>query len=203
MVLSKNSLPQYFEIATPQTTHYKKPCNTYDVRIGNNPSLCVTIGESWTYGSDISERLKHVYGSVLSRKLDADWLNLGIPSAGNLFVRDKVSELVRIISLMPYDKIYVVCLLTEAGRELDSSRDNTVDYHTWFNNNINVYTDYYKFFAYLTDTCVESITRELLPFGHVQLVFATNFVEQAGVINQYDNFLQDSWVKMLCDQDNK
>ena len=64
--------------------------------INNNPTLLVTIGDSWTWGDslgridldkniadDMDHRTSHIFGNLLAKKLDRDFLMLAKCGATN------------------------------------------------------------------------------------------------------------------------
>lgn len=102
----------------------------YHQRIIGSRSLLITAGDSWTWGDSLNpgrttgplfreyneHRLEHVYGTVLSRKLGTDHINLARSDASNL---DILKYLARILPAVHdrYDRIFAVITLTENYRE--------------------------------------------------------------------------------------
>jgi len=124
MKLSKEVLPDYFTMAGPANSHYKTITNSFDFIGNGSKTLVVTVGESWTWGSDITvdndkeTRLSKVYGRLIAEQLNSDWLNLSLPGAGNFWIANTVGEFINISGMLEYDKIYLICTLTEIGRSL-------------------------------------------------------------------------------------
>ena len=196
--LSTDILPTYFTIATNQNSHYTLPTNCFDFVDRSSQELLVTVGESWTWGSDlpISDRLNCVFGNIVSTQMSADWLNLGQPGASNFFIAERIEELGLIVSNLNYKKIYLVCTFTEIGRGFNSHHDAHIDYHNWFQqNSIDTEHDFYKIFEFLNQDCINRI-RSVAEQHNIELLVGTNFVDAIGIENE-PGFLSTSWVKLL------
>jgi hypothetical protein len=195
MKLTKDILPLHFTLASPKNSHYKVITNTFDFIDNNSDSLVVTIGDSWTWGSDISIddnediRLSCVYGRLISDKLGSDWFNLSQPGAGNFWIADRAEELSKIIPQLEYKKIIVVCTLTEIGRSFDSHHDRYIDYHSWFKNN-----DYNNFLEFLNKECINRIIKAI--DEKTQLRIGTNFVDPIG-FDDTEIYLKKSWLDCI------
>lgn len=166
----------------------------------NSEELLVTIGDSWTWGDDITpdnnetNRLACVFGNILSTQLNSDWLNLGQCGSGNFWLVDRVTELAAIIPQLQYKKIYVVCTLTEVGREFNSTFDRNIDYIA----HISKFRHYDTIFELLNTIVVDQIVNMLQPFSNVTLRIGTNFVDQIGLSGATDCLLAKPWVSLLC-----
>lgn len=101
-----------------EDTIFEKGRGWYFDNLINSDTLVVTVGDSWTWGEDLSESLRTqtVYGQLIANKLTADFVNISIPGASNVFVYDKLKLLLEYVQ--HYKKIYVFVTLTEVGREL-------------------------------------------------------------------------------------
>lgn len=187
MKLTQNNLTNFFEIANESNSHYKAPHNTYDFISRKSKTLCVTVGESWTWGSDLPDRINDVYGNTLSKKLDADWLNLGLPGVGNHFISHKVRELDQID--LEYDDVYVFCTFTEIGRQLDSQYDSHIDFAQWKQSQNNL--DFNNFLLMLNQDCLSIINSTKF-----NTIVGTNFVESLG-------FESETWLRLLMDYPDK
>jgi len=184
MKLRQDNLHKFFEIANVQNSHYTTPHNTYDFVARQSKSLCVTVGESWTWGADLLDRTRDVYGNTLSLELDADWLNLGLPGVGNHFIARKVCELDQIE--LEYDNVYVFCTFTELGRQLDSNYDSHIDFMKWKQSQSELNFD--NFLLMLNQDCLDIINST--KFSNT--IVGTNFVEPIG-------FESATWLNLLMD----
>lgn len=193
MQLTTDTLPEYFAIASPHNSHYATETNTFDFVSRDSHSLLVTIGESWTWGSELQNRLHDVYGNLVSTALEWDWLNLAIPGASNFFIAEKAEELHNIVDNLDYQKIVVVCLFTELGRDFNSQRDIHIDYVSWFRDNIDQPEDFYKFLTMLNQNCADRILS--LRRKNVTIVFGSNFVDNIGL--PADQTLPLPWFRLL------
>ena len=113
-----------FDIFTiPTWSQVRNPCH-YQNRQSN--SMIITVGDSWTYGDSLGKtcvregrddteyRLQHVYGNLISKELDADWINLALPGISN---RQMFIWLEQLLSRRVHTP-NTICIitLTESGR---------------------------------------------------------------------------------------
>jgi hypothetical protein len=195
MKLTKEILPDHFIIASPRNSHYLTETNTFDFVGRNSDILVVTIGDSWTWGADLSLdnndkfRINNVYGSLVSDKMQADWLNLGQRGSNNFFIAEKAEELGQIVSQLDYKKIYMICTFTEVGRSFNSHHDSYIDYINWFENN---HID--NFLYFLNATCVDRI-KKVTQEHNIKLIIGTNFVDATGI--DKDLLLPMPWFRLL------
>ena len=203
--LTQDTLPDYFTIANKETSWLSEPTNLYNFVSHDSDELIVTVGDSWTWGSDISrndkddsERVRHLFGNVIAQRRQADWLNLAIPAQGNFYIAEMVQELARIIPTLPYKKIIVICTFTGVGRWFNTRFDLDIDYISWFRQNVQSQNDFDKFLTMLNKRCVDKIISTLKPFDHVVLKIGTNFVDHLGFDNLTDQQkLKDPWYHIM------
>ena len=204
IVLAKEVLPRYFTIADSTNSWYLTPTNTFDFINRSSNKLLVTVGDSWTWGSDISEnnsnddyRLESVWGNQLSGMMGSDWLNLALSAQGNQWMANRITEFANIVPLLNYEKILVVCVFTGAGRMFNTDIDHDFDYVEWFKQNINTPNDYYSLLELLNTTAVKQI-RNSLQFPHVNLYLTTNMIDSLGFTSSFD-----AWYKTIGITDDK
>lgn len=195
MILTQQILPKYFGMATPRNSHYQEETNTFDFVSRGSKNLLITIGDSWTWGSDLSPtddhefRLKHVYGNIIADQCNLDWLNLARPGSNNFFIAEKVEELGKILPELDYQEICVVCTFTEIGRSFNSDCDMYIDYIDWFkHNHIN------NFLNFLNAECVNRIKRITQP-NNIKLLIGTNFIDAIGIDTEI--LLPSPWFRLL------
>ncbi|CAB4128938.1 hypothetical protein UFOVP112_107 [uncultured Caudovirales phage] len=174
--------------------------NTFSFINNGADNLVVTVGCSWTWGAnmtsddDLDYRLTNNFGRVLSNALSADWLCLGQVGTGNFWLYQKVEEFVRLIPTLKYKKIYIICTLTEVGRQCYTELDSHIDYKEYFRNN--AYGD--KFLEFLNDYAVKKIVSAVEPYSNVILRIGTNFVDPIGVNVDSKYIIPNTWLSMLC-----
>lgn len=208
MTLSQDTLASYFTIADSSNSWYQEPTNTFDFIDRNSKILVVTVGDSWTWGSDLSlnncnedYRRNSVYGNLVAKELNADWLNLGLCAQGNFWIASMVEELANVIPKLEYHRIYVICTLTGALRWFNTKYDQHIDYVEWFKNNA---PEFDQLPIMLNGLCIDSIVNSLTPFDHVTLKIGTNFVDACGFNELTTPYLMpDPWYKLLSYNDNK
>ena len=111
--------------------------------INNNPTLLVTIGDSWTWGDSIDginpftkkdspKRLTSVYGHHLKNLIgNCDWINIGYPGSANGWIVDVALRFDQIQKLTNYKHIIICVGLTDIGRDIaqkQASYDTSVSF---------------------------------------------------------------------------
>jgi hypothetical protein len=104
----------------------------------DNDTLVIAIGDSWTWGDrlgkttpehdDYEHRTSHVYGAHISRKLNADFINLGFPGFDNTHILLTFNKIFSRLT-HTYRKCYVFFTLTESGRELQNGFIDQQDHY--------------------------------------------------------------------------
>lgn len=212
MKLTQETIKKYFSLPDERRTKLLIGKNPYDFISRNSNKLIITIGDSWTWGADLTKqkfqglhldklnddnyRLNHVYGGVISRNLQTDFLNLGESGSDNYYIADKLKELYNIIDQLDYDSVIVICVFTEVARGFLGPNDHNVDYSSWLYNNINNDSDYYQFLKFINSNIADKISPLL---DKLNVYFATNFVDPIGFENLSSNFLSKTWLQTWCE----
>jgi hypothetical protein len=99
------------------------PNTEYYSNIGNNDTLVIAMGDSWTFGDGIPPQVRHsmIYGGIIAEKLSADWLNIGCRAWSNSYVLSHLDYIIEQLNSCNYKKIYVIITLTENGRDIDDA----------------------------------------------------------------------------------
>lgn len=91
-------------------------------------NLLMTVGDSWTWGDSLGKtsvrksqddheyRLSHIYGTLASKELDMDHINIGLPGLSNFDMWQRFRRVFNGIT-KSYDSVTVIFTLTEIGRE--------------------------------------------------------------------------------------
>ena len=98
--------------------YHTRPDEWYYEDIKNNDTLLVTVGDSWTWGSGLDNRLDQIYGRHLANLLSADWVNIAYSGIDNITAVSRLSKFIAGLEKQ-YKNIQVVITLTESGRELN------------------------------------------------------------------------------------
>jgi hypothetical protein len=207
MNLSQATLAEHFTIADSTNSWHQIPTNTFDFIDRDSKILVVTVGDSWTWGSDLSlnnnneqYRRDNVYGNLVSKELNADWLNLGLCAQGNFWIASMVSELAAVIPKLEYQHIYLICTFSGALRWFNTKYDQHINYLAWFKDNAPKFD---RLPAMLNCLCVENIVKSVETYDHVTLKIGTNFVDAIGFDSlQPRQILPDPWYKVLGYNDN-
>lgn len=168
-------------------------------------NLVVTVGCSWTWGANMTptdnteHRLRYNFGRVLSNNLSADWLSLGQVAMGNFWMAQKIEEFVQLIPTLKYKKIYIICILTEIGRQCNTELDSHVDYAEYFK------TDSYgdNLLKYLNKCAVKRIIETVAPYDNIILRIGTNFVDHIGLEDATDYLLPTPWLEAIYNHTDK
>lgn len=206
--LTQHTLPDYFSIADRHSSWHQTPVNTFNFADRASDTLIVTVGDSWTWGSDLAEsnsddayRVQHLYGNLITQELNTDWLNLGLSATSNWWLTGMVEELAQLIPQLTYQQIHVICVFTGVGRWFHTQYDRYIHYPSWIGNNIASAQDYDALLLKFNQDCVNRIHQALAPYEHVQLKFGTNFVDPLGFDTvPPDQRLMTPWYKTMgCD----
>lgn len=204
MKLSQHTLPDYFSIADRHSSWHQVPTNTFDFLNRDSRRLLVTVGDSWTWGSDISEnnhddtvRLQCLYGNVTAQTLGMDWLNLALSASSNWWLAERVEELAKIIPALEYDQIFVVCVFTGAGRWFHTQYDRYIHYPGWVANNVQQPGDFDRLILKFNQDCVLRINNALHTYNHVHTKFGTNFVDPLGFDTVPDTDRLTPWYQIM------
>lgn len=154
----------------------------------NSKKLVITIGDSWTWGADLTVnddllvRLQKSYGGVISQQLTADYLNLGQCGSCNLHITERIKEISNIE--LDYDCVYVICTFTEVARSLNGPYDKNTDYVKWFSTHS--IDDFLNFHNSINTNYLQAIP------SNVKLITGCNFVDPIGI----NTTLKKTWVEL-------
>lgn len=178
----------------------------FDFVSRDSDTLLVTIGDSWTWGADLTldnndeSRLRYVYGNQVSEFINSDWLNIGQRGTSNFWIYHNIRRLAQLIPELTYKKIIVVCMFTESARSINSHYDTDIDYINWFAHNINSKQDFYKLLEYSNSIMVERINKLVESYHHVRLIYGTNMVDPIGL--DQAKMLLPPWFKLITNKYN-
>jgi hypothetical protein len=212
--LSSESLYDYFSLATSNDSATVIGKKLFDFVDRKSNTLVVTIGDSWTWGADLTQcllngthlsrltdddyRIHHVFGNQVANSLSADFLNLGESGSGNWHIYKKIQELQTIADQLAYKKVIVISVVTELGRDFNSCNDLDVDYRSWLLNNIHDYKDYYKFFEFINSHIAQKIHDVISKFdSKFHWLFANNFVDPIGVDVLKPWWVPQTWLQII------
>lgn len=167
----------------------------YDARLESHDTLLITIGDSWTWGDSLGQakarnaqddpeyRLTHVYGNLIAKKLNADWINIAIPGESNSWIITQTKKILPSDIIRNYKKVYLTLTLTEFGRK--------DDYFIIRDNRDRITTS--NIFEVYNQEIEQRIDQLIANNPDVKIVAGYNFVDPA-VSNRY---LPDTWLDLL------
>lgn len=130
------------DIVMPAQPAYRLPPRLwYHERTINSDTLTIAVGDSWTWGDslgkttveydDFDHRVNHIYGSLIAKKLNSDFINIGLPGRSNLYILTFLDQVLNSLT-KPYKTIRVFFTLTESGRELENGfLEQATHYEEW------------------------------------------------------------------------
>lgn len=218
--LTSDNLYDFFSVATEQDSATVVGKKLFDFVDRQSDTLIVTIGDSWTWGADLTQhslggphvkrlpddayRIKHVYGNAVAEAIGADFLNLGESGSGNWYIVRKMQELQNLHTFLNYKKILIFAVWTELGRDLNSHHDADVDYRSWLLYNIKTYHDYYEFMKVINNHIAQKIFEIISGFdSRSTFYFSTNFVDPIGVELLSNYWMDQTWLQVICDKNQK
>lgn len=191
----------------PSTTLFSPQRSWYHENIEFKETLVITAGDSWTWGDslgridfinkvyDCPTRTTSIYGYLLSKKLDADLINVGKCGGANIEIHDHVLKVLDTLEIS-YKQIYVIFTLTENGRE--SFFDQL-----WIPETTNSLNDFLQNYEY---NMFNSFKKNFVEkYNNIKFLFARNFtysfsdnIPILGSLHATKN-----WVDCLSDYQNK
>lgn len=167
----------------------------------NSEHLIIVAGDSWTYGDSLNsdQRIEQMYGNLVSKKLDADLVNIGFRGWSNSWVLTYVKWLLQNQKkqVSNYKKVTLICTLTENARDVKT-------YHSFQFNYINAYKTHGAC-KELYQTILESaenhwcdLLDQIRSFNFInQVLITTNFVwHNTEKLQQTDK----NWIEVIADQ---
>ena len=218
ITLTQENFKFFFSPVGPLHGYHEEHFWPYDYVDRNSETLLVTIGDSWTWGSGICDRdrdavsiteqennfrLKHVYGNLISEQKNWNWLNLGFYQQGNQWIANKVFELRRLVPLLEFKKIIVMCVLTSTARWFHTWHDGLEDYKKHFEENQMLeHHEFEQFFVGLNSKIIGQIQHLTRSVPHVQLLVGTNAVDHCGFdALARTQIISSPWYKLLSNTD--
>lgn len=213
--LNDHNIYNFFSVASVRDSITVSGKKLFDFVPRQSDTLIVTIGDSWTWGADLTQqkisnahidrlvddhyRVTNMYGNVLASRLAADFLSLGESGAGNWHISKKLKELHTCSDQLPYDRVFVIAVFTELGRDFNGHDDISVDYRSWLLHKITHADDYYKFLSFINQQISQDINSTIEKFdSRYTFAFATNFVDPIGYESLDDRFLPKTWLQIIC-----
>jgi len=198
----------FFRFPSRNDIAYHPKQTGFDFVSRGSKTLFVTIGDSWTWGADLTPtqdnkyRLNHVYGNVIAKHFDYDFLNLAVGGCSNSWIAEQFSQLVKVERMMQYDTIICVITLTEAAREFNTKWDSTIDYSKWTKQNINSPADYYRLLGCINSKSCKQIANALSVSLKIKLFVGVNYVDPIGTHDLQDILFKDTWIDLFSAQIN-
>jgi hypothetical protein len=174
----------------------------YNFVNNNKKNLVITIGDSWTWGADITnslvdndpQRLKQVFGALIANELSADFLNLGQSGACNLHIVQRIRELKTVIPELDYENITIICVYTEPCRSINGPYDKDINYMQWFKQN-----HFRQLIAYHNNLYQSELVELSNLHSNVRLLVGNNFTDPIGMDPRLE-LLPKNWLEVYNDK---
>ena len=218
ITLDQNNFKGFFSPVGPLHSHHGEHIWPYDYVDRGSDTLLVTIGDSWTWGMGIQAidndavddndqqkqfRLENLYGNIIAKEKEMNWLNLGFYSAGNQWMVNKVFELRALSPLLDFKEIIVMVNFTSSGRWFNTWQDSLTDYKKFFQSSkMTEPSDFENFFVDLNRKMLKEITLLTKSADNIRLLLGTNAVDHSGfdaIEEQY--IIPLPWYKLLSKTD--
>ena len=212
--LAQDNFKGFFSPVGPLHSHHSVHFWPYNYVDRDSDTLLVTIGDSWTWGMGIQQdyfdavskieekedfRLQNLYGNLISKEKNMNWLNLGFYSAGNQWIANKVFEFRALAPLLSFKKIIVMVNLTSTGRWFNTWQDSLTDHKKFFmTNKMTAPEDYENFFVGLNRKILGQIKLLTRSANNIRLLVGTNAVDHCGfdVLEEKD-IIPLPWYRLL------
>ena len=194
-MLNSHNLTDFFGIPQKENSACMINENPYNFVSWDSDRLLVTVGDSWSWGYDLPDRLTSVFGYILSQRIGSDYLNLASPGCGNYFMCCRIHDLSCIITKLKYKKITVICTFTEVAREFNGPYDRKIDYFEWAKKNLDF--GYDDLLSFINQQINDKIKIVVDNHKSVDFIFNTNFVDPIGFDDL--NMLSTPWLKLYAD----
>ena len=173
--------------------------------INQTDVLVVSVGDSWTWGDflDPDLRLTQVYGALISKEINADWINIGCRGWSNSYILAYADYVVDLLSQSNYKKIYFIITLTENGRDIKSANNFHYDYLELFNQFGAKEETYDRLLIDIENFWVKQINSSLNKMdSRYHVLIGQNFVWHQNLADQLDQLvtvLDLNWIECLAD----
>lgn len=169
--------------------------NWYHENLIGSDELLICIGDSWTWGDSLKEdpvtyRTDNIYGAVLAKKLNTDFINIARCGCSNIEMHDWALWILPRVA--EYKKVYLVITLTENGREL------TFD-PIWTNRCSEPQTleEFHREYEY---HMFRSFQQDLAEYSNVQVIIGRNFTYSFDTNQRLlSGHLDKTWVDILAE----
>jgi hypothetical protein len=218
ITLDQDNFKHFFSPVGPLHSHHEEHVWPYDYVDRDSDTLLVTIGDSWTWGSGIQGsdidaigateeqkqfRLDNLYGSIIAKEKNMNWLNLGFYSAGNQWIVNKIFELRALSPFLGFKEIVLMVNLTSTGRWFNTWQDSLTDYKKYFQSNkMSEPIDFENLFIDLNRKMLQDIKLLTSSADNIRLLIGTNAVDHCGFdLLEQEQIIPLPWYKLLSQTD--
>lgn len=185
----------HFPLLDQSNSHYKTPYCPYWADLHNSSTLVVTVGASWTWGNGIpcmfeqhdsntsigdhNYRQHHVYGALVAKELQADFLCLAANASSNFWAGAQISRLLDLDWLNNYKRVYLIWTSTDPGKGFNSHEDQDVDYNSKLRE-IGENDSLDELLAFMNTVAVDTFYNKLISNKKIVFRFGSDWVETIG-----------------------
>jgi hypothetical protein len=217
ITLDQDNFKHFFSPVGPLHSHHEEHLWPYDYVDRDSDTLLVTIGDSWTWGSGIGGpfdavniteeddkfRVSNLYGNVISKEKNWNWLNLGFYAMGNQWMVDKMFQLRALSPFLEFKEIIVIINFTSTGRWFNTSHDSLTDYKKYFRSNkMSDPMDFENLLIELNRRMLQDIKLLTSSAENIRLLIGTNAVDHCGFdLLKQEQIIPLPWYKLLSQTD--
>lgn len=176
--------------------------------VGSDLTL-LTVGDSWTWGDELGGssglqsnpisnteyRLSKCFGNLLSQRLNANWVQLALPSGSNEWITTEAEKLCHQIAKQTKQLIIVVNF-SDHGRELNDPYSTTADFYRELFEQEMPITDCLR----LVETTYYKRLSRLAGYENVQVIANSTFTQTLKTHKFPDLYQPEkTWLELLCD----
>lgn len=186
--------------ATVPDSHNLKDWEEYYHDCSSKDRLVITAGDSWTWGDTLPDRLNQVYGRLVSKSLDADWINIGSRGRSNSWILSALQYLAPLVK-GHYKEVIVIVTMTENGRDVETGYMFPFDFHQLYEH----VGDCPAFYDAILDGAEQYWMQQLqdIQKSGCRIIVGHNFAWHNLNTMPGITILRDNWIEKLADYQNK
>lgn len=209
--MTNKSIINYFPLLDSSNSHYTRPYCPYTFIDRQSDTLVVTVGASWTWGNfmpvDFTEdtidvalhnyRIENLYGNLISKNLNADFLNLAANGASNFWGANRILDFLNVSDTLIYKKIYLIWTTTDPGKGFNSHEDIEVDYNQVFDKIIKNQLTFDFLLEHINQHALHKILSKIEDNKKIIFRIGSDMVDHIGFDNAKSYLLPTPWFYSL------
>lgn len=209
--MTNKSIIDHFPLLDSSNSHYTRPYCPYTFINRQSDVLVVTVGASWTWGNnmpvnftqDITDvalhdyRIENLYGNLIAKQFNADFLNLAANGTSNFWAADRILDFLNLSDTLAYKKIYIIWTSTDAGKGFNSHEDIEIDYNQLFERIIKNHLTFDLLLEHVNQHALLKILSRIEDNKKIIFRIGSDMVDQIGFDNAQSYLLPTPWFYSL------